>query len=155
MENTEIVAVQEETKDLEDAGLTKSEALLVQQLRNPASCAMTVRAICDAAGVTTATYYRAFKKEPFVRKVHDECVGIVQSSVLPLLQTARRLAVEGNLPTSHHWAKMLLEMSGLYVPNKAAQIKAQINFIFNVDRPGASTVAPGEVLDAEPVEEVK
>jgi hypothetical protein len=147
--------IEQEDQEFSQTDLTKSEIALIKQLRLPASAAMTVTAICEAAGVSTVSYYRAFKKDYFVKKVHDECLGVVQSAVLPIIQTAKRIAADGALPSSHHWAKMVLEMSGMYVPNKGMQIKSEINFIFNVPRPNQVTVAPGDTpIDAE-AEEVK
>ncbi len=114
--------------------LTAKEEQLLATLRNDAVSMLPVTKICDVAGIDTSTYYRAFKKEHFVRRVHDECVGLIHSSIIPILHTARAQAVLGD-KNAHHWAKMLLEMSGLYVPKREAQVKAEIKLVFNVPRP--------------------
>lgn len=141
-EQNELQAVEEQPA-IPEKSLTKSEERLLAELRKPTAIGLPVTQICERAEVDEATYYRAFKKEHFLRKVHDECVTVVHSSLLPILNTAAKLAQQGTLPASHHWAKILLEMSGLYVPNKAAQVKSEIKIMINVPRPGGE----GQVID--------
>jgi Helix-turn-helix of insertion element transposase len=140
--------VSEELADIDAKGiaLTTSEEKLLEFLATPESVGMTVTAICDGVGITTNTYYRAFKKEHFVRQLQDEAVGLVQSSVLPVLLKAKENALSDK-PNNFHWAKMLLEMSGLYVPSKAAQVKADVRVIINMPRPGATET---KTIDIEP-----
>lgn len=115
--------------------LTSKEERLLEVLVKAETSKLNVIQICEEAKVDTSTYYRAFKKDYFVARIHDECVGLVHSSVLPVLHHARAAAILGE-KNSHHWGRILLEMSGLYIPKKEAQVKAEIKLIFEVPRPG-------------------
>jgi hypothetical protein len=129
--------------------LTPSETLLLEFLGTPDSVGMSVMAICDKLQITTATYYRAFKKDYFVRQLQDVAVGIVHSAVLPVLHKAKEEAL-GGARNNFHWAKMLMEMSGLYIPSKAAQVKADIQVIINMPRPDGQA----KVINMGPVQEI-
>jgi hypothetical protein len=133
----------QEATDADAKTLTTSEEKLLEFLSTPESVGMTVTAISDRVNITTNTYYRAFKKEHFVRQLQDEAVGLVHSAVLPVLLKAKENALSDK-PNNFHWAKMLLEMSGLYVANKSAQVKADIRVVINMPRPGGSE---GKVID--------
>lgn len=135
------------TKDItEKSKLTQKEEDLLETLQDPKVCGLPVTHICDAAKIDTSTYYRAFKKEAFVQRVHDECVGIIHSSILPIIHAAKNAAINDG-KNAHHWARMLLEMSGLYIPKKEAQVKAEIKLIFNIPRPGE---VEGKIIDVTP-----
>lgn len=133
---------------VEEKSLTASETVLLEYLSTPESVNQTVIAICEHCAITTQTYYRAFKKDWFIQRLHDEAVGLVHSSVLPILHKAKENAI-GPLPTSHHWARMLLEMSGIYSPSKSAQVKTDIKVIINMPRPDGAS----KIIDITPTEE--
>jgi len=120
--------------------LTEAEETLLDVLLQPENINLPVTKLCEKSGINTATYYRAFKKDHFVRRLQDEAVVLIHGSVIPILHKAKENALK-DIPSSHHWAKILLEMSGMYVPNKAANVKTDVKIIINVPRPvGAATV---------------
>lgn len=114
--------------------LSDGESALLHVLRRKESASLPVSEICKKAGIDESTYYRAFKKPDFNKVVAQECMGLVQASLLPTLHTVVAQAIEGK---SHHWARILLEMGGVYTPNKESKAPTEIKFVVNlgIERP--------------------
>lgn len=132
------------TKDLMTVTLTPNEQRLLEVLRKPEAATMSTVDICKAAGLNESTYYRAFKRPDFVKAVQAECLSLYQAAMLPVTHRTIQSALTDK---SHHWARMVQEMTGLYTPNREANVKTPVQVIFNFGRPDSDN----KVIDVTPV----
>jgi hypothetical protein len=121
--------------------LTKAQESLLETLRDPACQFLDVSKICKLANITRATYYNAFKDQNFLRAYDSEMQAYRSMNEFQIMHTVVQRAKEGK---NHHFTQMFLKMQGRL--DEKASKPAQINVVFNVERP---PIKIEKVIDGE------
>jgi DNA-binding phage protein len=96
---------------------TITEQKLVRVMLDPFHRMSSVTKICELAGISRESYYRAFRNEQFVDYYLASTKEIAKSQAAPLLNIAIREAKKGGAAGFQYW-KALAQMSGLIEDEK-------------------------------------
>lgn len=110
--------------------LTESEIKLLEVLTNPEYRMKSIKEICLIAGISRATYYRAFEKPEFQAIYKQQSKALVDQSIAPVLNTFVREALRG----SFQHGKVLLEMAGLYSEKQIVDVGDNITALTREER---------------------
>lgn len=93
--------------------LTDAERSLMTVMTDPSKIHFTVKEICEKAGVSRNTYYKAIKKKPFINEYKKRSAELVDSDIGEVVKALLKEAKKG----SAKHIQIALEMSGLYSKN--------------------------------------
>jgi hypothetical protein len=89
---------------------TQAEKKLLIVLVNPEFFGKTIKLICEQAGVTPRTYYKAMEKDGFVELVNETQIEMVKREIGLVLRATLKYSLKER---GHQDRKMLLGMFGL------------------------------------------
>lgn len=89
--------------------VTVNEAKLLKVLCQPESMKLSVKEICDQAGVHTMTYYRAMQSDNFKKLLPMMVDEIIKGNIVHIINSSIKAAKAG----SYQDRRMLLEMAGM------------------------------------------
>ena len=99
-----------ELQNATNTGITEGEQKLLEVLLNPENRMKSITDICNTAGMSRQTYYRAFSKPEFSAVYKEKAKELVKQSVVPVINTFIREAQRG----SFQHGKVILEMADMY-----------------------------------------
>ena len=91
---------------------------LLEALADPENRNKSITDLCQVAGVSRDTYYKAFKKPEFIERYEILCRDLVKHSLAPIVNACIKEAKDG----SYQHIRIVLEMGGLYTPRQLNEL---------------------------------
>jgi hypothetical protein len=97
--------------------VTEAGIKLLTVLVDPEARTLTVKRICELAGINKGSYYNLFRDPRFVDCYYAACKMVAVTAAMPTMHSVAKQASEGDSAS----AKMILEMNMLYAPTSRVE----------------------------------